>query len=325
MANDAQFPQAGADLVTDSKKPTRWWYDWLRKVNTRIEAAQSTADAAAIAAAEVPEPVYPRIDGLAPIQVVGPDDHRTIMLDPSTSSTGTTIIQWEESHEEPWPLFPPATAAGQASIQFKDEGGNIGSLGAITSVDFVGANVLAAVVGTALTVTVSSGGGGGMTSYGVADSGAAAVTSFAYVASGGSAFSLDTKKLLILRYRLNNVSGVAVNWRFFCNADTTAGNYYSNANLATGGGYSGGNANSARTVDGPSGAEASGLIFVTKDKNGCVHFQVQGRDSTGTGLRTIFTSMYWTNPGVADVTDFIVSCTTATGTGAHAILEVWSP
>lgn len=168
-------------------------------------------------------------------------------------------------------------------------------------------------------------GGGGLTSYGVADSGASAVTSFAYQASGGSAFSLDTKHLLIIRYRLNNVAGVAVNWRFFCNADTTAGNYYSNANLATGGGYSGGNANSARTVDGPSGAEASGLIFVTKDINGCVHFSVQGRDSTGTGLRTIFTSMYWTNPGAADVTDFIVSCTTASGTGAHSTYEVFSP
>jgi len=50
---------------------------------------------------------------------------------------------------------------GQSQIQFKDEGTNIGALGAITSIDFVGSGATASVAGTALTVTIPGGGGGG--------------------------------------------------------------------------------------------------------------------------------------------------------------------
>lgn len=56
--------------------------------------------------------------------------------------------------------FAGGGGGGQASIQFKDEGVNIGGLGTINSIDFTGAGVVASVVGPALTVTISSGGGG---------------------------------------------------------------------------------------------------------------------------------------------------------------------
>lgn len=52
----------------------------------------------------------------------------------------------------------------QNSIQFKDEGLNIGTTGLINSVDFVGAGVVASTSGNNLTVTIS-GGGGAVTIY----------------------------------------------------------------------------------------------------------------------------------------------------------------
>jgi len=54
----------------------------------------------------------------------------------------------------------PATG-GQASIQFKDEGTNIGTAGAITEINYTGAGISASVTGTVLTVNVTGGGGGG--------------------------------------------------------------------------------------------------------------------------------------------------------------------
>lgn len=55
--------------------------------------------------------------------------------------------------------------SGQAAIQFKEEGVNIGSSGAITSIDFVGSSITASVVGTALTLTDAGGGGGSGATY----------------------------------------------------------------------------------------------------------------------------------------------------------------
>jgi hypothetical protein len=54
----------------------------------------------------------------------------------------------------------------QPSIQFKDEGSNLGSAGGVNSIDFVGPGIEATLVGSALTVTVNATGtGGGWTSY----------------------------------------------------------------------------------------------------------------------------------------------------------------
>jgi hypothetical protein len=54
----------------------------------------------------------------------------------------------------------------QPSIQFKDEGVNLGSAGGVNSIDFVGPGIEATLVGSAMTVTVNATGtGGGWTSY----------------------------------------------------------------------------------------------------------------------------------------------------------------
>jgi hypothetical protein len=49
----------------------------------------------------------------------------------------------------------------QPAIQFKDEGANEGTSGAVTVIDFVGDGVVADYSGGALTVTIAGGGGGG--------------------------------------------------------------------------------------------------------------------------------------------------------------------
>ena len=48
---------------------------------------------------------------------------------------------------------------GQASVQFKDEGTNLGTSGTATSIDFVGAGVTATRTTNAITVTIPGGGG----------------------------------------------------------------------------------------------------------------------------------------------------------------------
>lgn len=57
-----------------------------------------------------------------------------------------------------------SASAGQASIQFEDEGVNLGGSGTATEVDFVGAGVVASRVANKVTVTVAGGGGGTVTS-----------------------------------------------------------------------------------------------------------------------------------------------------------------
>lgn len=51
---------------------------------------------------------------------------------------------------------------GQGPIQFQDEGANVGTAGAVSTIDFVGSTVSLALVGGKLTVTISSAGGGGV-------------------------------------------------------------------------------------------------------------------------------------------------------------------
>lgn len=50
---------------------------------------------------------------------------------------------------------------GNPNIQFQDEGTNIGTPGAVSTIDFVGTSVSLALVGGKLTVTITGGGGGG--------------------------------------------------------------------------------------------------------------------------------------------------------------------
>ena len=81
------------------------------------------------------------------------------------AAAGHELLLLYRSSVPRWELLNPASSGGgsQAAIQLKDEGSNIGSSGAITSIDFVGSGVSAAVVGTAATVTVSGGSGGSLT------------------------------------------------------------------------------------------------------------------------------------------------------------------
>lgn len=59
------------------------------------------------------------------------------------------------------PMWQPSSGGGggQAAIQFKDEGVNLGAPGSVTSVNFTGSGVTASIIGTALTVNVPGGGG----------------------------------------------------------------------------------------------------------------------------------------------------------------------
>jgi len=52
-----------------------------------------------------------------------------------------------------------AAGAGQAGVQFQDEGSNLGTSGTATTVDFVGAGVTASRVSNTVTVTIPGGGG----------------------------------------------------------------------------------------------------------------------------------------------------------------------
>jgi hypothetical protein len=54
-----------------------------------------------------------------------------------------------------------AASAGQAGVQFQDEGSNLGTSGTATVLDFVGAGVTASRVGNTVTVTIAGGGGSG--------------------------------------------------------------------------------------------------------------------------------------------------------------------
>lgn len=55
----------------------------------------------------------------------------------------------------------PAGGGGQASIQFQDEGSNLGATGTVDTVNFVGTGVTASRVGNTVTATITSGGGSG--------------------------------------------------------------------------------------------------------------------------------------------------------------------
>lgn len=50
---------------------------------------------------------------------------------------------------------------GQSAIQFQDEGINLGTPGKVSTINFVGAGVVASLINTILTITITSSGGGG--------------------------------------------------------------------------------------------------------------------------------------------------------------------
>jgi hypothetical protein len=64
---------------------------------------------------------------------------------------------------------------GQPSIQFQDEGANVGEAGVVNKIDFVGSNVSVSLVGGKLTITIS----GGSASYTAEDAANKSTTFFA--------------------------------------------------------------------------------------------------------------------------------------------------
>lgn len=89
--------------------------------------------------------------------------------------------------------------AKQLGIQFKDEGSNVGTSGAITSIDFVGTGVTASAIGNALTVTVSGGGGGGLSDGDYGD-----IT----ISGGGGALTIDND--VVTFAKMQNVAANSV-------------------------------------------------------------------------------------------------------------------
>lgn len=70
-----------------------------------------------------------------------------------------------------------SVGGGQASIQFQDEGVNLGAQGTADTVDFVGAGVAASRVGNKITVNITSGGGSSATADEVVFGTGAGITS----------------------------------------------------------------------------------------------------------------------------------------------------
>lgn len=87
-----------------------------------------------------------------------------------------------------------AATGGQAEIQFKDEGSDLGTAGTATSVDFVGAGVTATRVGDAVTVTIPS--------TGVSDGDKGDVV----VSGGGTVWELDTTAVTPGAYTNANIT-----------------------------------------------------------------------------------------------------------------------
>ena len=54
MSVDPNLPGQHGELVTPDFRPTRWWYDWFRRVHARLVATEATATAASEAVAAIP-------------------------------------------------------------------------------------------------------------------------------------------------------------------------------------------------------------------------------------------------------------------------------
>lgn len=85
---------------------------------------------------------------------------------------------------------------GQQEIQFKNEGENLGPVGTVTAIDFVGSGVSATRDGNSITVSVSSGGGGQSRSVNTVstntNAGSSASTDYIYLVSNGITITLPT-------------------------------------------------------------------------------------------------------------------------------------
>ena len=102
-----------------------------------------------------------------------------------------------------------ATGGGQAAIQFKDEGVNFGSSGAITSLDVVGSGGVLTTVGTAATLTLS--GGGSNTSFNRGGLTVPLASAFTTFGSNGTYTDKSDRMTLAFTPNLNAISGLKQN------------------------------------------------------------------------------------------------------------------
>lgn len=117
MAN-SPLPGQHGELVTPDRRPTSWWYDWFRKVNTRLLATETVAQAASDAVAATEAVHVPDVQGVpGEVIVTGSvDTSWRIGLDPSAvSNGGTTIVVQEEHYHEEWPVVPQQSASAGGS------------------------------------------------------------------------------------------------------------------------------------------------------------------------------------------------------------------
>lgn len=108
------------------------------------------------------------------------------------------------------PTFQSISAILQTSIQFQDEGINLGTPGTVDTIDFVGAGVVASRVLNKITVTIPGGGGSGIT---IQDEGVPLPTladTLNFVGAGVTASGAGTTKTITIP----GVSGAQVSLQF---------------------------------------------------------------------------------------------------------------
>jgi len=82
-----------------------------------------------------------------------------------TGATSGQVLTWTGSKYAP----RTPSAAGQSSIQFKDEGTNLGTSGTVTDVNVTGSGGTASRSGNTITIDIPGGGGGGISTQTLAD------------------------------------------------------------------------------------------------------------------------------------------------------------
>lgn len=98
-----------------------------------------------------------------------------------------TTIAWSAVTGTPTTIAGYGITDAQREIQFKDEGVNLGAAGDVTSIDFTGTGVAATILGNALTVNITSGGGSGtVTSVGITPPSAGITVSGSPVTTSGN-------------------------------------------------------------------------------------------------------------------------------------------
>lgn len=258
MAIDPQFPQVGADLVTESRKPTQWWYDFLRGVNTKLFAADAKAQSAVDAVANIPAQVQPDIQGQHPIVVYGDDLHPLITLDPAFAASvgrmGPPGMDGRDG-EDAWIIPGPKGDKGEPGASASGSGGQTIFLHEEHHHDGW------PIPGPTGTTGAAGGGGGGALTY------LGAITLSA--ATSGSLTSLDlgAYKAWFVTYAIKNVSGSTCSARLYYNNDTTNTNYSNQLSTANGA-----TVNAARTNDATFTAmlaseQSTGKIWIEKQNN----------------------------------------------------------